>query len=239
MPAYTAVYTYSAGRKAMILMFKKVFCAVLVVCALMLVSVSAYAAVSTFTVDSVTFGSAATPLSDTPEAAPTITRSDLVTVKVSTPTAGAEVLMISVDSSIDLANASDSDIVAFDQVTADSTGKAELSFRARLTAGAGTYALYIKSTDATNPTIKYFKLDAAATTFLSGDVDESGEVNSTDSVYVLRHSLGLSLPASVVIEAGDVDGSGEVNSTDSVYILRHSLGLSVPDSVTVGQQVSQ
>ncbi len=212
----------------------------MIFCVLTLVSISASAAVGVFSVESATFGDSNTPLSDTVADAPEISRSDLITVKVNTVSAGSSVMLVAVKESISLENITDDDLVAFDEVYSDNNNVAEISFRVKLTAPAGTYALYIGGTDAADAhVVKYFKLAQPASTYLSGDVDASEVVDSTDAVYILRHSLGLSVPATVVIEAGDVDASESVDSTDAVYILRYSLGLSVPSNVTVGEQVSQ
>ena len=71
----------------------------------------------------------------------------------------------------------------------------------------------------------YAKYD---TGILVGDVDNSGEVDSTDSTYIdfwafdgdnyLEDTLGKPIYVGSDIIIGDVDLSGEVDSTDSTYI---------------------
>ncbi|MBP5755769.1 MAG: dockerin type I repeat-containing protein, partial [Clostridia bacterium] len=54
-----------------------------------------------------------------------------------------------------------------------------------------------------------------------GDVNESGEVNSDDAIYLLRYVLfGDMYPVQGVT---DFDGNGVLNSDDAIYLLRHVL----------------
>lgn len=54
-----------------------------------------------------------------------------------------------------------------------------------------------------------------------GDVNESGEVNSDDAIYLLRYVLfGDIYPVQGVT---DFDGNGVLNSDDAIYLLRHVL----------------
>jgi hypothetical protein len=71
-------------------------------------------------------------------------------------------------------------------------------------------------------------------TLRQGDVDCDGQVNSIDSLKVLRFGAGLSVTqtepcpdiGTVVTQViGDVDCSGGVNSIDALKILRHAAGL--------------
>lgn len=59
-----------------------------------------------------------------------------------------------------------------------------------------------------------------------GDVNCDANVNSIDSLQILRSVAGLSTTAPCLADAGDVNCDGAVNSIDSLRILRHVAGLS-------------
>ena len=61
-------------------------------------------------------------------------------------------------------------------------------------------------------------MNAAA--LLSGDVDGSGRVNSSDARLVLRAAARMETLSAEQFAAADVDGSGKVNSADARRILR-------------------
>ena len=61
----------------------------------------------------------------------------------------------------------------------------------------------------------------SASETILGDVNESGEVNSDDAIYLLRYVLfGDMYPVQGVT---DFDGNGVLNSDDAIYLLRHVL----------------
>jgi len=72
-------------------------------------------------------------------------------------------------------------------------------------------------------------------TFVQGDVDCNGAVNSVDSLKILRRNAGLPVAQNDPCDdigtgtpiMGDVDCGGTVTSVDSLKILRHNAGLPV------------
>lgn len=178
-------------------MLKKILGATVIFFSAMLISISAFAA-NTVSITSATYGSDTKVLADTEAAAPEITRNDLVTIKASISAPGSEVTVLVVDASLAPSGITDDKICFIDQVTSDSTGKAQLSFRMPLNAAQGTYAVYVGGTDSAT-VVKYFKLPEATNTYISGDVDGSGTVTNSDAVYILRYGIGLPLPSTVTI----------------------------------------
>ena len=68
--------------------------------------------------------------------------------------------------------------------------------------------------------------DGMCRTFLNGDVDSNGAVDMHDSVYLMRHLLGVAGFAEIVAEAADVNGDGMVTSHDALYLAKHLIGVS-------------
>lgn len=64
-------------------------------------------------------------------------------------------------------------------------------------------------------------------TFIYGDVDGNGNVNSVDFAYVRQYLLGIInyFPSTNGLQAADVDGNGSVNSVDFAYIRQFLLGI--------------
>ena len=64
-----------------------------------------------------------------------------------------------------------------------------------------------------------------------GDVDQNGEVETTDARLALRQSINLEHfePGSPAFVAGDVNKDGNVGTDDARFILRHAIGLSDPE----------
>lgn len=58
-----------------------------------------------------------------------------------------------------------------------------------------------------------------------GDIDENGEVDSYDSLIVLRSSVGLEQLSDAQKKLADIDKDNSINSADALYILRISVGL--------------
>lgn len=57
-----------------------------------------------------------------------------------------------------------------------------------------------------------------------GDINNDGEINSTDYARVLRHILRQDTITEKEIKYADVDGNGVVNSIDYAYIKQYLLG---------------
>jgi hypothetical protein len=58
----------------------------------------------------------------------------------------------------------------------------------------------------------------------NGDVDESGDVNLDDGIYLANYALGV--PGyDLVPGVADVDGSGAVNLDDGIYLANYALGV--------------
>ena len=62
-------------------------------------------------------------------------------------------------------------------------------------------------------------------TFLNGDVDSNGVVDMHDSVYIMRHLLGVTGFTEIVAEAADVNGDGGVTSHDAMYLAKYLIGI--------------
>ena len=56
---------------------------------------------------------------------------------------------------------------------------------------------------------------------LRGDIDESGNVDSNDAIYLLRHTMNEARYP--IRQSGDMDGDKFVNSDDAIYLLRHAM----------------
>lgn len=59
----------------------------------------------------------------------------------------------------------------------------------------------------------------------AGDVDGDGVLTTSDSRYVLRHSVGLKDSGAAFIKNGDITGDGAIGPADARMILRKAVGL--------------
>jgi hypothetical protein len=57
-----------------------------------------------------------------------------------------------------------------------------------------------------------------------GDVNEDGNIDSTDARLVLQYAVGKIDETAITLELADVDGSGTVDSTDARLILQYAVG---------------
>ena len=67
--------------------------------------------------------------------------------------------------------------------------------------------------------------------FIYGDVDNDGEITSSDALHVLRKSVNLEEFNSAQEILADVDGDNMITSADSLAILRHSVKLPSEDII--------
>ena len=58
-----------------------------------------------------------------------------------------------------------------------------------------------------------------------GDANEDGEINASDALLALQHSVKLTELKDAVFSAADVDESGVVDATDALFILQYSVKL--------------
>ena len=58
-----------------------------------------------------------------------------------------------------------------------------------------------------------------------GDIDGNSSVNSSDSLAVLKHSVGASQLSDEALAFADVNADGTVNSSDALDILKYSVGI--------------
>lgn len=56
-----------------------------------------------------------------------------------------------------------------------------------------------------------------------GDVDSSGDINSTDALLILQISVGIKEKTDEIVYCGDLDINGDVNSTDALIILKKTV----------------
>ena len=218
----------------------KMLATIVIAAASLLISVTAFAGANTITINSAkTSGNVV--LSDTAQAAPEVTKADLITVDATISTGGADVTMLvtSALSAPSVVTITPADIFYINQDTSNTTtGKCSFTFRMPIQAAAGTYAIYISGAGVDTPSVKYMRLGATGEQYLSGDFDSSGAVKLADAIYILSYSVGYEQPSGVTwdVDAGDVDGSGTVDLADAIYVLRYAAGYTQPPAgVTTGQ----
>lgn len=61
--------------------------------------------------------------------------------------------------------------------------------------------------------------------YLPGDVNNDGSVDSADALLVMRHCMELDSLEGAALEAADVNGNGLVGSDDALLIARYAMGL--------------
>ena len=72
-----------------------------------------------------------------------------------------------------------------------------------------------------------FDFITASAAPLFGDINSSGDINSTDALYMLQMSVGMYEETEESIYCCDLDLNGKVNSTDALLVLQKSVGLSI------------
>ncbi len=107
------------------------------------------------------------------------------------------------------------------EVTLKTPGMEPVVKKLELKPGSGT-SVYAFALEGEDPIITQKPTDPS---IVYGDLNEDGEVNSTDYALIKRHILGTVTLSSYALKAGDVNGDGEVNSTDYALVKRYILGL--------------
>ena len=70
-----------------------------------------------------------------------------------------------------------------------------------------------------------------------GDVNGDGTIDSADSLFILRASVGLENITDEQIKLADADGDGKITSADSLAVLRASVGLYDDNNKSVGTEI--
>lgn len=78
-------------------------------------------------------------------------------------------------------------------------------------------------------------LNGAAKTYILGDVDGNGKVDSSDALTVLRYSVGAI--KSVDTKSADITKDGKVNSSDALAILQTAVGIKAVQKITEEEPV--
>ncbi len=71
--------------------------------------------------------------------------------------------------------------------------------------------------------VSVIEIGSEPISFLKGDCDLNGTVDSVDALLALRHALGIIELEGPAFLAGDIDGNGVIDSTDALFILRYAL----------------
>ncbi len=75
-----------------------------------------------------------------------------------------------------------------------------------------------------------FSLITASLAAYKGDLNADGNVNSTDALIVLKHSVGT-YDGELDMTVADLTGDGKINSTDALKILKISAGLEEKEEI--------
>lgn len=87
-------------------------------------------------------------------------------------------------------------------------------------AKGGTYYVYVSSSNAYTQVGSFTVVGPAYTL---GDVNEDGNITSTDASYVLQYIVGMEL-GEAAQAAADTNQDGVITSTDASYILQYIVG---------------
>lgn len=105
----------------------------------------------------------------------------------------------------------------------------KLTFQVNANAAAGTYTVEVYrkagSGEVTGSVTFEVKESQTSGDRLLGDVNGDGEVDSVDSLIVLKYSVGQDV--TIILENADVNADGEIDSIDSLMILKYSVGQDV------------
>ena len=87
--------------------------------------------------------------------------------------------------------------------------------------------VYLAGTDFAYSQIAKVNLKGAAeVTGMKGDVNQDGQVDMTDAIKLLRHTLGIEvITDSVALVNGEVTGNTSLDMQDCIKILRYYLGI--------------
>ena len=78
------------------------------------------------------------------------------------------------------------------------------------------------------------KLENGGLTYMPGDVNFDGEINSLDAVLISRQALGISRVNNA--QSADLNGDGEVTVEDALIAMRIALGLMDPQDLVVTEE---
>lgn len=72
--------------------------------------------------------------------------------------------------------------------------------------------------------VAFASAEEAVAEFKYGDITSDGNINSSDALAALKHSVGIALLEGEALRAADVNGDSSVNSSDALEILKYSVG---------------
>ncbi len=129
------------------------------------------------------------------------------------------------------------DICDISSVTIDLSSIGGSSEAVMNTLGGGLYTISTNATSGTLPDTYLLPVNATNAVGLSdtsiaidltvkknGDVDDDGNVDIDDAIYLARHAFGF-VGYDLIDEIADVDGSGAVNLLDAGYLYTHLNGI--------------
>ena len=58
-----------------------------------------------------------------------------------------------------------------------------------------------------------------------GDIDDDGDIDAVDALYIMRYVIELELFEDLEIEVADINADGVVNASDALFVLRKAMGI--------------
>ena len=68
--------------------------------------------------------------------------------------------------------------------------------------------------------VAFASAEEAVAEFKYGDITSDGNINSSDALAALKHSVGIALLEGEALRAADVNGDSSVNSSDALDVLK-------------------